>query len=117
MEYVNIGERFNMFLSVKFVESSESLGDLVRIYFDGTNRCLMLPQDYGAIIHEFDPQLGGLQPSAVVGWLLHSQGGSTTGQLSIWQSMAGRSGLAVWSGLILSISNHFYPKTGFANVN
>ena len=42
MEYVNIGERYNMFLSVKFAESSESFGDLVRIYFDGTNRCLRI---------------------------------------------------------------------------
>lgn len=36
MEYVNIGERFNMFLSVKFVESSESFGDLV-IWFASTS--------------------------------------------------------------------------------
>lgn len=63
------------------------------------------------------------KPSAVFGCCiaLHSQGGSTTGQLSIWQSMAGRSGLAVWSGLIHVDSSHilsiFYPKIGFANVN
>ena len=125
-EYVNIGERFNMFLRFLKCQICWVIGVIwsnlviwwfkVRIYFRwDINRCLriMVP-----LFTNSTRNLVAGKPSAVVGCCiaLHSQGGSTTGQLSIWQSMAGRSGLAVWSGLIHVDSSHILsisiPKLG-----